>query len=264
MSTITKEENTVNRLQGKVAIVTGGNSGVGAATAKLFAQEGAQVVISARRLAQLEEIAAQIRQAGGEVLPVVADISKPEDAKNLLGKALEAFGKVDILVNNAGVLEVGLKPIDRVENEDLDRLIDTNTKGTMYCMREVSAVMAKAGQGSIVNVASVAGVMGNGGAAYVASKAAIVGITRHAALRFAGTGVRCNAVCPGTIVTPMVAKMSPDNMDPDMFGAMGKHNDLRIQPCMPADVANIILFLASDESRSLTGQALVSDFGSTL
>lgn len=254
----------MNRLQGKVAIITGGNSGVGAATAQLFAQEGAKVVISARREAQLEEIAAQIRQAGGEVLPVVTDISKPEDAKNLIAKTLAAFGKVDILVNNAGVLEAGLKPIDRFEDADLERTLNTNTKGTMNCMREAAAVMAEAGQGSIVNMASAAGVIGNGGAAYVASKAAIVGITRHTALRFAGTGVRCNAVCPGTVVTPMVANMNPANMDPDMFGAMSKHNDLRIQPCMPADVANILLFLASDESRALTGQALVSDFGSTL
>ncbi len=254
----------MNRLQGKVAIITGGNSGVGAATATLFAQEGAKVVISARRQAQLEEIAAQIRAAGGEVLPVVADISKHEDTKNLLAKALEAFGRVDILVNNAGVLEEGLKPIDRVEDADLDRIIGTNTKGTMYCMREVSAEMAKTGQGSIVNVASVAGVIGCGGAAYVASKSAVIGVTRHTALRFAGTGIRCNAVCPGTIVTPMVANMKPSNMDPDMFGVMAKHSDLKVQPCMPADVANIILFLASDESRAITGQTIVSDFGSTL
>lgn len=254
----------MNRLLGKVAIITGGNSGVGAATAALFAQEGAKVVISARRQAQLEDVAAKIRAAGGDVLPVVADISKPEDAKNLLARALETYGKVDILVNNAGVLEEGLKPIDRMTDADLNRIVDTNTKGTMYCMREVSAEMAKGGQGSIVNVASVAGVMGCGGAAYVASKAAIVGVTRHTALRFAGTGIRCNAVCPGTIVTPMVADMNPANLDPDMFGAMAKHGDLKVQPCMPADVANILLFLASDESRAITGQAIVSDFGSTL
>jgi NAD(P)-dependent dehydrogenase (short-subunit alcohol dehydrogenase family) len=254
----------MDRLQGKVAIVTGGNSGVGAATALLFAQEGAKVVISARRQTQLDEVAGKIRQAGGQVLPVVADISKPEDAKHLLAQTLETFGQVDVLINNAGVLEVGLKPIDRVEDADMDRLLDTNTKGTMYCIREISAHMAKAGQGSIVNMASEAGVYGNGGAAYVASKSAIVGVTRHTALRFAGTGVRCNVVCPGTVVTPMVANMRPDTMDPDMFAAMGKHSDLRCPPCQPQDVANILLFLASDESRAITGQTIVCDFGSAL
>ena len=146
----------------------------------------------------------------------------------------------------------------------MDRIIDINTKGTMYCMRAASAKMEEAGGGSIVNVASVAGVMGCGGAAYVASKAAIIGITRHTALRFAGKGVRCNAVCPGTIVTPMVSGMNTANMDADMFGQMAKHGDLKVPPCMPEDVANILLFLASDESRAITGQAIVSDFGSTL
>ncbi len=254
----------MGRLQDKVAIITGGNSGVGAATAMLFAKEGAKVVISARRQQQLEDVAAKITEAGGEVLAVVTDISKPEDANNLVAKTIEAFGKVDILVNNAGVLESGVLPIDKVKDEDLDRIIDTNTKGTAYCMRAASAEMAKAGQGSIVNVASVAGVCGNGGAAYVASKAAIVGLTRHTAMRFAGTGIRCNAVCPGTIVTPMVAQMNPANLDPDMFGQMSKHGDLRVQPCMADDVANILLFFASDESRAITGQAVVSDFGSSL
>ena len=254
----------MGRLQDKVAVITGGNSGVGAATALLFAKEGAKVVISARRQAQLDEIAAKIREAGGEVLTVVTDISKPEDAKNLVDKTVEAYGKIDVLVNNAGVLEAGLKPIDRVLDEDMDRIIDTNTKGTMYCIRQASEKMAEAGSGSIVNVASVAGVRGCGGAAYVASKAAVIGITKHTALRFAGKGVRCNAVCPSTIATPMVANMGAGNMDPDMIGQMGKHMDMRIQPCMPEDVANILLFLASDESRAITGQTIVSDFGSTL
>jgi len=253
----------MGRLQDKVAVITGGNSGVGAATAALFAKEGAKVVISARRKAQLDEVAAKIREEGGEVLAVVTDISKPEDARNLVAKTIETYGKIDILVNNAGILEEGLKPIDRVSYEDMNRIIDTNTKGTMYCMSEASEKMAEVGQGTIVNVASVAGVMGCGGAAYVASKAAIVGITRHTALRFAGTGIRCNAVCPGTIVTPMVAGGAA-NMDKDMLGQMAKHADLKVQPCMPEDVANILLFLASDESRAITGQAIVTDFGSTL
>ncbi|MDD7642848.1 MAG: SDR family NAD(P)-dependent oxidoreductase [bacterium] len=254
----------MGRLQDKVAIITGGNSGVGAATALLFAKEGAKVVITARRQPQLDEVAAKIREAGGEVLPVVSDISKKGDADAVVAKAVEAYGKVDILVNNAGVLEEGLKPIDRVNDDDLDRILDINTKGTMYCMRAATVEMSKAGKGSIVNVASVAGVMGCGGAAYVSSKAAIIGVTKHTALRFAGTGIRCNAVCPGTIVTPMVASMNPANLDADMFGQMAKHSDLKVPPCMPEDVANILLFLASDESRAITGQALVTDFGGTL
>ncbi len=254
----------MKRLQDKVAIITGGNSGVGAATAEVFAREGAKVVISARREAQLLEVAEKIKAEGGEVMPVVSDISKAEDAKALVEAVMARYGRIDVLINNAGVLDGGLKAIDKFTDDDMNRVIDINTKGTMCMMREVTAEMAKTGTGSIVNVASVAGVMGCGGAAYVASKAAIVGVTRHTALRFAGTGVRCNAVCPGTIVTPMVADMNPANLDMDIFGQMMKHNDLKVQPCMPTDVANILLFLASDESRAITGQTLVTDFGSTL
>ena len=254
----------MKRLQDKVAIITGGNSGVGAATAEAFAREGAKVVISARREAQLLEVAEKIKAEGGEVMPVVSDISKAEDAKALVEAVMARYGKIDVLINNAGVLDGGLKAIDKFTDDDMNKVIDINTKGTMCMMREVTAEMAKTGTGSIVNVASVAGVMGCGGAAYVASKAAIVGITRHTALRFAGTNVRCNAVCPGTIVTPMVADMNPANLDMDIFGQMMKHNDLKVQPCMPSDVANILLFLASDESRAITGQSLVTDFGSTL
>ncbi len=254
----------MKRLQDKIAIITGGNSGVGAATAELFAKEGAKVVISARRQAQLEEVAAKIEAQGGEVMSVVSDISKAEDAKALVEAVLAKYGKIDVLINNAGVLDNGLKAIDKFTDDDMNRVIDINTKGTMCMMREVTAEMAKTGKGSIVNVASVAGVMGCGGAAYVASKAAIVGVTRHTAMRFAGTGVRCNAICPGNIATPMVAGMKPENMDMDIFGQMMKHNDLKVGICMPEDVANIILFFASDESRAITGQAIVSDFGSTL
>ncbi len=254
----------MDRLKGKVVIVTGGNSGVGAATAMLFAREGAKVVISARRQPQLEEVAGKIRAEGGEVLPVVCDISRHEDARKLIAKAVESYGKVDVLVNNAGVLDEGLKAIDKVEDAVIDRVVDINTKGTMFCIQEAVAEMTGAGAGSIVNVASVAGVMGCGGAAYVASKAAIVGVTKHTALRFAGQGIRCNVVCPGSIATPMTAGMSAENMDTDMFGQMGKHSDLRVGVCMPDDVANILLFLASDESRAITGQVIVSDFGSTL
>ena len=145
----------MGRLDGKVAVITGGNSGVGAATAKLFAKEGATVVITARREAALKEVADEITAAGGEVYAVSTDISKPEDPEALMQKVMDKYGKIDILVNNAGILEQGLKPIDRFLDEDMDRIIETNEKGTMRCMKADSKRM-KSGA-SIVNVASVAG-----------------------------------------------------------------------------------------------------------
>ena len=252
----------MRRLEGKVAVVTGANSGVGAAIARLFAAEGASVVMAARRKEALDEVANEINQAGGRTLAVPRDISKPEDPERLMAAAVEAFGKIDILVNNAGILESGLKPVDRFTDEDLDRIIETNQKGTMRCMRAATTRMAAGA--SIVNIASVAGEKGCGGAVYVSTKAAVIGVTKHTALRFQATGIRCNAICPGTIVTPMVAGTTAADMDPDMMGAMATHSNLKTQPCMPDDVANIALFLASDESRALTGQILVSDFGAML
>ncbi|WP_307739935.1 SDR family oxidoreductase [uncultured Parolsenella sp.] len=252
----------MNRLAGKVAIVTGANSGVGEAIAKLFCKEGAKVVMAARREAALDAVADQIRAELGECLPVAADISRPGDAERLVAAAIDTYGKLDILVNNAGVLEKGLKPIDRYTDEDLDWVVDINQKGTMRCMR---AALQKMEPGaSVVNVASVAGAKGYGGVAYVSSKAAIVGVTKNAALRFQATGIRCNAICPGNITTPMTNDIDPAELDPDMIGAMATHSNMASPSCSPEDVANIALFLASDESRSLTGQIIVSDCGSML
>lgn len=254
----------MGRLDGKVCIITGGNSGVGACTAELFAKEGAKVVITARREAQLKEVADKIKNEGGEVLAISTDVSDVNQVKSRVEKVLETYGKIDVLVNNAGVLEAGLKPIDRCLDEDVDRALNVNTKGTIYCTREVLQNREKNGHGSIINLDSVAGHCGCGGAAYVSSKAAVIGLTKHTALRFAGKGIRCNSVCPSTIVTPRTRNLNPASLDPDRMGQRAKHADLRVQPCRPIDVANILLFLASDESKAITGQVIVSDYGSTL
>ena len=252
----------MDRLKGKVAVITGANSGVGEATALAFAKEGATVVISARRIEPLNAVADKIKAEGGTVLAVPTDISDKAACENLMDKAVEAFGKIDILVNNAGVLESGLKPIDRFNDDDLDRIINTNEKGTMYCMRAALKYMKE--WASIVNVASVAGVMGCGGAAYVASKAAVIGLTKHTALRFQKDGIRCNAICPGNIITPMTMGTDPKALDPDMIGAMMTHSDIKAQSCTAEDVANVVLFFASDEARAITGQIIVTDFGAML
>lgn len=250
----------MDRLKDKVVILSGGNSGIGACAAKLFAAEGAKVVISARRVEALDAVAEEIRQAGGEVLAIPCDISKPEQCAAVVAKTVETFGTVDVLVNNAGVLDSGLDAIEKISDETIDRLVDTNTKGTLYLTREAAKVLMAKKSGSIVNVASVAGYCGNGGAAYVASKAAI----KNIAMRGASVNVRCNAVCPGTVATPMTAGLNPANLDPDMMGAMAKHADLTLPVCQPQDVANLLLFLASDESKAVTGQVLVIDYGANL
>lgn len=249
-------------LKGKTIVVTGGNSGVGAATALLLAKDGANVVISARRQAALDEVAKKIEEAGGNVLTVPTDISKDEDCKNLMKAAVDKFGGIDVLVNNAGVLDTGLAPVDKFDDVEIQKIISINQVGTMQCIRAALEYMKEGA--SIVNVASVAGVNGGGGAAYVSTKSAIIGITKHTALLMADKYIRCNAICPGTIVTPMTAGMKPEALDMRMMGAMNKHGDLKLKPCMAEDVANIIEFFASDNSKALTGQIVVSDFGASL
>ena len=229
----------MNRLNDKVVIITGASSGMGAAAAQLFAAEGAKLVLAARRAEQLQETADTIRAAGGECTVVPSDISRDADCAALVNAAVNAYGRLDGLVNNAGVLEKGLKPIDRFTDEDYEKVLGINTKGTMNCIRAAAPELCK-------------------------THGAIVGITKHTALRFASEGVRCNAICPSTVVTPMTTGSSVQDIDPDMIGAMGRHMDLKIHPCMPDDVAKIMLFLISDDSRALTGQALVADFGATL
>ena len=255
----------MGKLDGKVIVITGGNSGVGEATAKLFAKEGASVVISARRKEALEKVAKEIEEFGGKVLAVPTDVSKVEDCEKLILSAVETFGKLDVLVNNAGVLDTGLKGINNFLDEDLEKVVNINQKGVMYCIREALKYMVPAKCGSIVNVASVAGYNGGGGAAYVSSKAATIGITKHTAMRFAASHIRCNVVCPGNILTPMTAGMDYSNMDMEMFGAMSQHCDLKgCQSCTADDVAKVLLFFASDDSLPFTGQVMVCDYGSNL
>lgn len=254
----------MGRLDNKVAIITGGNSGIGAATAELFAKEGAKVVISARRVDKLAEVADRITKAGGQVLAIPCDISKAEQCDKLAQETLAAFGDIDILVNNAGVVDSGIEAIEKVSDENIDRLVDTNLKGTLYMTRAVAKKMVADKNGSIVNVSSVAGHCGNGGAAYVASKAGVIGLTKNIAMRTAALGIRCNVVCPGTVITPMTTSLKREELDMDMLGEMYKHADNKLPPCMPDEVANLLLFLASDESKAITGQVIVIDHGADL
>ncbi len=255
----------MKRLDGKIAVITGASSGVGKTAATMMAEEGAVVILAARRADSLKEVADAISANGGRAYTVPTDISDPESVKALFDKANELCGRIDVLVNSAGIIEDGLPSIDKLKNEDLDSIIDTNTKGTMYCMREASRIMLSQKSGSIINIASVAGVIGNGGAAYVASKGAIIAASRHAALRLNRDNIRVNAICPGSINTPMndSAQVIPDM---DLIQQLMKHADITREPmaCEPEHVCHLIIYLASDESLPVTGQAIVMDYGVNL
>ena len=179
-----------------MAIITGGNAGVGKEIAKLFASEGAKVVISARRQQVLEEAAKEIEAAGGTVLCVPTDISKVDDVKNLVSKTVETFGQLDILINNAGITKDGL--MLRMKENDFDAVIDVNLKGTWNCMKHATKLMMKQKYGRIVSMSSVVGVMGNAGQVnYAASKSGIIGMTMSLAREVGSRGITVNAVAPG-------------------------------------------------------------------
>ncbi len=249
-------------LKDKVAIITGANSGVGAATAKLFASEGAKVVICARRAEPLEAVAAEIRAENGEVLCVPTDISDKASVEALVEKTIAAFGKIDILVNNAGVLDSSFAGIVSYDDGELLRMLNINTMGTMNCIRAVIPHMTAGA--SIVNINSIGGSKGTAGVTYSASKAAILGVTKQIALCYASQGIRCNAVCPGGINTPMTSGMDYSKIDMSVMQAIGAHTDGNIPSSEPEEVANVALMLACSLSATVTGQVIVADKGGSL
>ncbi len=252
------------RLEGKIAIVTGGGSGIGRATALLFAREGARVVVGTNNP---EDHAPLIREAEGltgSIIAVEMDVSREEDARRLVETAVRGYGGLDILVNNAGVVTTAV--VTEETEERWQRMIDVNLKGVFLCSKYAVAEMRKRGGGSIVNVASINGIRGNHRlAAYCASKGGVVAITRAMAIDHATENIRVNCVCPGTIEgTRQVASVLGDAVDREqtLRYLLEKHPMARLG--RPEEVASAILFLASDEASFITGVALPVDGGRSI
>lgn len=246
------------RVQGKVALVTGGASGIGRATALAFAREGANVVVSDVVVAGGEETVALIKAAGGEAQFMKADVAKPAEVDALIAQVVAAYGRLDCAFNNAGIEGSMTSTLDCSE-ENFDRTIAINLKGVWLCMKAEIAEMLKQGGGAIVNTASVAGLVGFAGLpAYVASKHGVVGLTKTAALEYAKSGIRINAVCPGGIQTPMLERLFQSQpqageaiaaMEP--VGRLGK----------PEEIAEATVWLCSDAASFVTGLPMAVDGG---
>ena len=192
----------MKRLENKTAIVTGGNSGIGKATAILFAKEGADLVLCARRKEALDEVAEECRKYGVQVVTVKADVSSHEDCSAVVKAAVDTFGKVDILVNNAGIVDKH-RPITECTDEWWNEIIAIDQSSLFYMMKDTIPHMMASGKGSIINVSSIGGVFGNGGISYSAAKSAALAMTKNVAIQLAPNGIRCNAVCPGPTPTPL-------------------------------------------------------------
>ena len=253
----------MKRLENKVAVITGASSGIGAGTALLFAQEGANVVLVARRQDRLEAVAEQAKSYGVQALVVAGDVTDPNTAVRTFDETIRTFGRVDILVNNAGIADKHL-PITRCSKEWWDEVCDVDQTSIFYFPKEALKYMEPANSGSIVNVSSIGGVYGNAGIAYSAAKAAVIGMTKNIAIQFAETNIRCNAVCPGPTPTELNTPDKVATFDMEFNAICKKHNDADCPRCSVEDQAYAILFFASDESKSVTGQSLVVDHGRCL
>ena len=239
---------TKGPLDGRVAIVTGGSRGIGAAIAALLAEDGAAVVVSGRDAARLQRIAKELEAHGGAVLGVAADAASREDAERLVDAAKQRFGRVDILVNNAGVIRDGL--LVRMKDEDWDHVMEVNLRGAFLMTRAATKLMIRQKSGGrVINIASTSGAMGNAGQVnYSAAKAGLIGFTKAAARELAHWSILVNAVAPGLIETDMTAALSPEAREALLAQVPLKRVGT------PREVAEVVRFLAGDAAAYITGQ----------
>lgn len=252
----------MGRLEGRVAIITGAASGIGEATARLFAKEGAQLGLADVNEKALNEVADQIAKAGGRVLGMKTDVSNEKEVKTLVDLTLGEFSKVDILINNAGVMG-DLAAIDAQDGNVWHQVYGVNVLGAVYGTKHVAGHMQARRSGAIVNLASVAGIRsGAGGNAYSASKAAVINFTQTSACDLGEYNIRVNCVCPGLIETGMTKMIFDYAREKGKEKKIGSRCELR-RYGRPEEIASVILFLSSDDASYMTGQALAVDGGNT-
>ena len=252
----------MTRLAGKVALITGGGTGIGRAIAVAFAREGASVAVAGRRLEKVKEVAAEIDQLGFAALPLVCDVTRAKDADHAVAETARKFGKVNVLVNNAGTLSVST--VDTISEEDWDRVVAVNLKGSFLMSRAALKEFRKAGSGTIVNIGSVLGLVAmKDRAAYCASKGGVTLLTKAMALDHAHENVRVNCICPSIVETELVKGLFDDSEQGRRLRQSREGTIPLGRFGRPADVAELAVYLAAEESSWLTGVAIPLDGGLT-
>ncbi len=250
------------RLSGKIAIITGAGSGIGHEAAKLFASEGATVVVADRDLNAATRVSDEIVSSGGKASPAAVDVTREAEVKALIEKTAETYGRLDILVNNAGYGFAGT--VVQTSEEDWDALMAVNVKGVFFGCKHAVPIMEKQGGGSIVNTASTVAVVGiTDRAAYCASKGAVASLTRAVALDHVKANIRVNCVAPGTIESPYFSEIFAKAPNPAELRRGLEQRQAMERLGKPIEIARAILFLASDESSFCTGTTLIADGGWT-
>jgi NAD(P)-dependent dehydrogenase (short-subunit alcohol dehydrogenase family) len=249
----------MKRLDGKVALITGGGSGIGAACARVFAQEGAAVVVTGRRQHALEQVVGELVASGCRALAVAGSVADEAHARTAVGQSVSTFGRLDILVNNAGVGAFGHR-LHETDEETWEQMLAVNLTGAYRMIKAAVPEMIKAGGGAIINVSSIAALVGIPlTAAYSAAKGGLDALTRCVAVEYAPYRIRCNAVCPGLVNTPMAEGLLKDAQRFEQVIAaypLGR-------PGTPEEVAQLILYLASEDSAWMTGAIIPLDGGMT-
>lgn len=249
------------RFEGQVALVTGAGSGMGLATAKAFADSGAAVTLADVNEDAVKKAAAELAAAGCQAIAVRCDVADEEQVMAMVEKTVSAFGRLDAAYNNAGIQSMVTDTADLTMDE-WDRVLDINLNGVWLCMKYELRQMRKQGSGAIVNASSLGGLLGNAGrAAYHAAKHGVLGLTKCAAIEYAARNIRINAICPGTIETPMVEKMFSS-------GDLSKKKAMGLQPIgrlgAAEEIADIVLWLCGSASTYVIGQAISVDGGYTI
>lgn len=245
------------RLVGKVALVTGGGSGIGRASALAFAREGAKVVVADVNAQGGDQTVQMLKSTGSEAIFIRTDVTKLAEVESMVSRAIEAYGRLDCAFNNAGVESSQRSTVDCAE-QDFDRIININLKGVWLCMKYEIPPMLRQGRGAIVNTASTLGLVGAPRRPeYVASKHGVVGLTKVAALECAALGIRVNAVCPGMIDTPLVERImirEPEAKERGLAMPMGRLGT-------PEEIAEAVVWLCSDAASFMTGHTMAIDGG---